>query len=135
MENIKRSGTRRYYKYYRVNKTNPTITELSVNDFRPAGPRAAGLPVLQTGLGRFFLSTDIGQAMEKAKAWALADIQALIARGEEASPELLQYREDHYEDLNINLVDAHIQKEENAMLNDQRFAYKPYKIAAEYDQK
>lgn len=110
MEKLKRGGQRRYYKYYRVNKNDTTITAFSVNDFLPIRPRAACLPVLQTGLDLFFLSADIGQAMEKAKVWALADIKALIARGEEGRPELLQYRIDHYEDLNINLIDTHIQK-------------------------
>ncbi|WP_299463085.1 hypothetical protein [Mucilaginibacter sp.] len=35
---------------------------------------------------------------------------------------------DHYEALNINLVDANIQKEEIQMLSDQHFVYKPYRI-------
>jgi hypothetical protein len=131
METINKRGPHRYYKYYRVNKNDTSISEISVNDFKPVVPKAAGKLSLLPGMDTFCLYTDIGQAMEKAKAGAQAYIEQLINRGDDGLPELLQYRMDHYEDLNINLVNANIQKEESEMLSDQNFEYKPYRIATE----
>jgi len=83
---------------------------------------------LRSGNEGVYLYTDIGQAMEKAKACAQDCIERLIAGGTEKMAALLQYRMDHYEDLHINLVDANIQKMENEMKNKSNFQYKPYKI-------
>lgn len=127
MEQIKNQF---YHCYYRVNSNDTNITEISINNFKPHVSKPAGALYLQSGAPLFRLFTDIGQAMEKAKAGARAHIGRLIKRGEEGLPELLQYRMDHYEDLNINLVDANIQKEEIQMLADQHFLYKPYRIPA-----
>ncbi len=133
MESIKQGGSIRhiYCKYYRVNKKDTTITEISVNDFKPLKRKPTGMLTLQPGTEMFYLYTDIGQTMEKAKAGAQAYIEELISRGEEGRPELLQYRMDHYEDLNINLVETNIEKEESEMLADLNFEYKPYKINPE----
>jgi len=130
MESIKKSGSIRhnYYKYYRVNKNDTAVTEISVNDFKPVSAKPAGALTLERDI---LLFSDIGQAMEKAKDGAQAYIEQLIERGDEGLPELLQYRMDHYEDLNINLVDANIQKEESEMLSETNFEYKPYRINPE----
>jgi hypothetical protein len=128
MEKLRKSDSRNYYKIYRVNKNDTAVREISTNDFKPFSSRPAGTLSLGSGGLLFSLFTDIGQAMEKAKAGAQAYIEQLIDRGEEGLPELLQYRMDHYEDLNINLVEANIQKEENEMLNGENFVYKPYRI-------
>jgi hypothetical protein len=128
MEKLKKSSPYAYYKIYRVNKNDTAVTVIAANDFRPCGFRPDGTLRLQPDTLLFSLFTDIGQAMEKAKSGAQAYIGRLIERGEEGLPELLQYRMDHYEDLNINLVEANIQKEESEMLTDQNFAYKPYRI-------
>ncbi|MES2063613.1 MAG: hypothetical protein V4456_16920 [Bacteroidota bacterium] len=125
MEQIKKQF---YHHYYRVNKNDTDITEVSINSFKPCGLKPSGALRLQSDASLFCLFTDIGQAMEKAKAGARAHIGRLIKRGEEGLPELLQYRMNHYEDLNINLIDANIQKEEIQMLADQHFMYKPYRI-------
>jgi hypothetical protein len=130
MESIKKTGARRYYKYYRVDKNDTGVTEIPVNDFKPIRAKPCGALTLDPDS---LLFSDIGQAMEKAKDGAQAYIAQLIERGAEGLPELLRYRMDHYEDLNINLVDANIQKEESEMLTDTNFAYKPYKISPDYD--
>lgn len=49
------------------------------------------------------------EAMEMAKAGALAYIDELIGQGESGLGTLLQYRMDHYEDLNINLIYSNIE--------------------------
>jgi hypothetical protein len=128
MEKLKKSGPRAYYKIYRVDKSDTAITEISANDFRNCSARPSGTLRLEPGALQFSLFTDIGQAMEKAKSGAQAHIERLTWRGEEGLPELLQYRMDHYEDLNINLVEANIKQEEKEMHTHPDFEYKPYKI-------
>lgn len=118
-----------YYHYYRVDQHDTAIRQISVNDFRPVRTgRITGPLFLQPGSPTYWLFTDIGRAMEKAKAEAQAYIGQLIARGEEGGSELLQYRIDHYEDLNINLVETNVEKQEREMLGHSDFQYKPYKI-------
>lgn len=117
-----------YYRYFQVDQNDTTIRVISANNFKPNGSRPSGALRLQPGIRHFWLSTDIGRTMKRAKANAQACIEALIARGEEGRPELLQYRIDHYEDLNINLVEANIEKVEREMQDHLDFAYKPYKI-------
>jgi len=120
-----------YCKYYRVDKNDTLVKEVSVNDFemvRRAGKNKNEGITLQHDAQTYSMYTDLGQAMEKAKAGARAHIEELIAEGEEGLPALLQYRMDHYEDLNINLVDANIQKEEREMKTVANFEYKPYRI-------
>ena len=55
---------------------------------------------------------DKAHAMEMAKAGALKYIDVLISEGSKGIEKLKQYREDHYEDLNTNLLDANIRKAE-----------------------
>ncbi len=111
-----------------MNKNDTAVTEIPVNDFKPISAKPSGALALDRDS---LLFSDIGQAMEKAKDGARAYIAQLIEKGAEGLPELLQYRMDHYEDLNINLVDANIQKEECEMLSETNFEYKPYRINPE----
>lgn len=122
------NARRKYYKYYQVFKHNTNIIEITVNDLKPVNNRPDGELTLAPEAKEYALFTDIGRAMEKAKAGALAYIEQLIARGEEGKDELLQYRMAHYEDLNVNLLEENIQLEENAMQFDRNFTYRPYKI-------
>lgn len=121
-----------YYQYYEVKHHETAITAFSVNDFRPRkNAPATALPVVFTllpGWNKADVFTDIGQAMEKAKATTLAAINNLLKGGETTLPQLLQYRMDHYEDLNVNLVDANVQKMENEMKSRLNFKWKPYLI-------
>jgi hypothetical protein len=128
MEKLTKGAPRHCYKIYRVNKNDTAIREIPANDFKPVTRKPSGRLSLVPGAEMFGLYSDIGLAMESAKTGARAYIEQLIERGDEGLPELLQYRMDHYEDLNINLVEANIQKEEREMLTGQNFAYKPYRI-------
>jgi hypothetical protein len=49
-------------------------------------------------------------AMEKAKAGALVYINQMVKEVERGIQKLEQYRNDHYDDLNVNLLDANINK-------------------------
>jgi hypothetical protein len=120
-----------YIRYFRVFKHDTVITEISTNDFRPPTLRPSGKDWLvgntTTVLGAiadisyalpplgvlFFGYKTRAKAMEGAKAGALAYINLLIAMGEAGEQTLLQYRMDHYEDLNINLVEANIYEVKN----------------------
>ncbi|UOE49803.1 universal stress protein [Mucilaginibacter sp. SMC90] len=117
-----------YYRYFRVDQKDTTVRVISANDLQAWRSKSPGAVTLQPGAEKYWLFTDIGRAMEKAKAGARAYIEGLIARGEEGRPELLQYRMDHYEDLNINLIEANIEKVKREMQSHSDFVYKPYKI-------
>ncbi len=124
---------RSYIRFYRVYKHDTAVTEIRSNDFRP-GTRAKfkrGLPVEQPQHGTavehqfyyalppdelmFYGYLDKAVAMEKAKAGALVYIGQMISEVERGIKKLTQYREDHYQDLNINLLDAQIRKFRNSM--------------------
>lgn len=49
-------------------------------------------------------------AMERAKAGALKYINNMIREIEQGIKKLIQYRNDHYEDLNVNLLDDNIRR-------------------------
>lgn len=118
-----------YIRYFRVFKNETLITEISTNDFRPLKLRASGKRWLIGNTGEvlcaisaidYRLSDSLFygyrthiEAMKMAKAGALSHINSLIAMGKQGEQSLLQYRMDHYEDLNINLVEANIYKIEN----------------------
>jgi hypothetical protein len=57
----------------------------------------------------FYGYTTQVKAMEMAKAGALRYINSLIDLGEAGEKQLLQYRTDHFEDLEVNLVYANIE--------------------------
>jgi hypothetical protein len=110
-------------KYYRVFKYDTVVTEIPVNDFDPCKrayllQHAEDLHYAITSHtlslppdgAMFYDFPQKYKAMEKAKAEALEYINLMVNEGEAAMKKLLQYRMDHYEDLNINLVDANIRR-------------------------
>ena len=120
-----------YIRYFRVFKNDTRTTEISTNDFSPLKLRPSGknwligstgeilgaiadIPYALPQLGVLFYGYKThAEAMEGAKAGALSYINSLIAMGEAGEELLLQYRMDHYEDLNINLVEANIYEVEH----------------------
>lgn len=121
-----------YYNFYRVNKNDTTITTISTNNFKPVKPRPysfmPAVYTLQRCIDDCYYFVDLVNAMEKAKAGALAYIELLIGEGEAGMAALLQYRMDHYEDLHINLVDANIQLVEQQLMEDRHYKWTPYRI-------
>jgi hypothetical protein len=53
---------------------------------------------------------DRATAMEKAKSGALSYINQMIGELDRGIQKLVKYRNDHYDDLNINLLDSNIQR-------------------------
>ena len=118
------NGVRKpYFKFYKVNKNETSVTEVLINDFKPFQPAYHAIKIACILHSRqhtaFFLPGDeamfygftcLIKAMEHAKAGALKYISKLIDDGDEGYPLLLKYREDHYEDLNINLTDRNIKE-------------------------
>ena len=122
-----------YIRFYRVYKHDTAVTEVVSNDLRPChrAKFKRGLPVeLLTnetaGAHQFYYALppdeqmfygylDKALAMEKAKAGALIYIGQMISEVERGIKKLTQYRDDHYEDLNGNLLDAQIRKFRNSM--------------------
>lgn len=121
------------FKYYRVFKNQTAVTVISTNDFKPVEPVqfSAGLPVNMRTDGktstlyfRFMLPDDEHmfygynsrvKAMEMAKSGALSHINNMIAEVVEGIKKLKDYRSQHYQDLNITLIDANIRKLEREM--------------------
>ena len=118
--------------HYRVYKNGTAVIKVSANDFKPVLARhfKRGLPAESFldadghGIFAYSLPPD-GQmfygygtrarAMEKAKAGALAYISQMIREVERGIERLRQYRLDHYEDLNTELLDANIRRLEREM--------------------
>lgn len=111
-----------YTRYFRVFKNDTVITEISTNDFLPLKLRPSGknwligdtteilgaiasicYQLVPLGIMFYGYRTRI-EAINGAKSGALSHINSLIALGKAGEQELLQYRMDHYEDLNVNLV-------------------------------
>jgi len=93
-----------FTRYFRVFQNDTKITEISTNNFLKANSRpVSALRVLPPEqLYHDYKTREL--AVEAAKAGARAYINKLIALGDSGKELLLQYRSDHYEDLNINLV-------------------------------
>jgi len=119
-----------YFKFYKVFKDDTAVKEVFTNDFKSFKSTylkiKAACRVHSAIRPAFSLADDdhmyygsLSQikTMEHAKAEALKYIGKLIDGGEKSYNLLLQYREDHYEDLNINLVDRNIRKLERALLS------------------
>jgi len=120
-----------YTRYFRVFKNDTVITEISTNDFQPLKLRPSGknwligntaevlgtiadIPYSLPALGKLFYGYQTyAKAMQGAKAGALSYINSLIDLGESGEQTLFQYRMDHYEDLNLNLVGSNIYKVEH----------------------
>lgn len=122
-----------FIKYYRVFEHDTLVTEISSNDFKPVKSkqfkrgRLIDRPVnaidlipshlysLPTDGTMFYGYANKAQAMKMAKAGALKYIDVLIGQADSSAEKLKQYRNDHYDDLNVNLVDANIRKAENEL--------------------
>ncbi|WP_295772828.1 hypothetical protein [uncultured Mucilaginibacter sp.] len=122
-----------FFKYYRVFKNDTIVTEVSANNFMRVPPVQfkRGLPIgepidvlisipyfkysLPTDENMFYGYLTKAKAMEKAKSGALIYINAMIADVEQSIAKLKAYRVSHYEDLNINLLDANIRRLEKLM--------------------
>ncbi len=122
-----------FIRYYRVYLHDTRVTEISANDFKPVNRRRFkngwldGPPVntaspvpshvycLPKGELMFYGYSSRIKAMEMAKSGALAYIARLVKNAERSIRKLKQYREDHYDDLNVNLLDAAIRKLESQM--------------------
>lgn len=129
LHRVNLKGVRKpYNKFYKVFKNETSVTEVLTNDFKTFQATYREIKIaclLNSGQHpAFFLPADdvmfCGftsriRAMEYAKAGALKYISKLIDDGDEGYPLLLKYREDHYEDLNINLTDRNIKKIEWAL--------------------
>ncbi|MXV51529.1 hypothetical protein GS399_11155 [Pedobacter sp. HMF7647] len=108
-----------FNKYYRVFKNDTAITEVSTNDFKPLmreqvnadqlnepnssslSSRAYSLPADKA---MFYGYKTRKQAVEMARKGALSYMNMLAGLAAEGLKMLKQYRIDHYEDLNFNLV-------------------------------
>lgn len=118
------------FKFYKVFKDDTAVKEVFTNDFKSfkstylkikaaCGVHSAIRPAFSLADDDHMYYGSLSQikTMEHAKAGALKYIGKLIDGGEKSYNLLLQYREDHYEDLNINLVDRNIRKLERALLS------------------
>ncbi|MET3981036.1 hypothetical protein ABIB62_003555 [Mucilaginibacter sp. UYP25] len=128
-----RSGQNLIKRYYRVRAGDTAVTTISLLTLPPyrASCSTDAYKLLAED-DRFVDFPDLVTALEKAKAGALAYINLLIREGEVALPELLKYRIDHYEDLNINLLEANIRQVEQQLLGDPQFKWRPYRIQIPY---
>jgi len=110
-----------FIRFYRVFEHDTSVTEISTNDFALAASgrfdtALSPLYSLPTDGTMFYGYADKAHAMEMAKAGALKYIDRLIDEGDKSSAKLEQYRYDHYDDLNVNLVEANIQEIEQEEL-------------------
>ncbi|TCC96853.1 hypothetical protein [Pedobacter psychroterrae] len=120
------------YKCYQVYKNQTNVSVVSINDFTNHQVHRPGnigkVYTLPPEKEMFTGYSDLVTALEKAKVGALAHITKLISRKQAGLSELLQYRIDHYEDLNVNLLDANIRKIEDQLRKDSNFQWVPYRI-------
>lgn len=124
-----------YSKYYRVFINDTKVIELSTNNFLYLDTKPYRIiwtnhhPIkvyrsvanqsfrLLPCIAKYHDYTDKIMAMEKAKEGALNYISSLIKQAQSSISTLKQYRNDHYEDLNQNLIDTQIRRLELAMAN------------------
>lgn len=104
--------------YFRVYLHQTSISEVPANDFKRTASYVKdsgavySLPIESKMFSDY---TGIVEAMERAKVGAISQIDKLIGKGEGGTEELYQYRNDHYNDLNFNLIDANIRKVESEL--------------------
>lgn len=123
---------KQHFKYYRVYKNQTAVELVSFNDFiltfMPQRSNSGAVYTLPPDKEMFCACTDLVSALEKAKAGALVYIGRLIEQGDAGLAELLQYRIDHYEDLNVNLLDGNIREIEDKLKQNIDFKWIPYRI-------
>jgi hypothetical protein len=114
-----------FTKYFRVYKNDTKVTEVSTNDFVPLTTKhfKAGwnigppVDVLCSIPSYYSLPADDAmyygysskiKALEMAKVGAIRHINVMLKAGLRRNAELMQYRSDHYTDLNVTLREANI---------------------------
>lgn len=103
-------------KYYRVYLNDTSVTEVSANDFSRRNIQRLSSDVYSIPReGMFYGYSDRIHAMEMAKSGALSYINSMVKQVQAGIDKLIQYREDHYQDLNVNLLEASIRKLEKEM--------------------
>ncbi|MCL4642044.1 MAG: hypothetical protein M5Z89_23775 [Olivibacter sp.] len=125
-----------YYRYYRVSINNTEITEMSSNDFTRINMKPFNtiwkdnhpVKVYYSLTNQAYSLTGVRSiqqdfvdkitAMEHAKSGALHYISSLIAQADAVIAVLKQYRIDHYDDLNKNLLEDNIRRLERLMGNN-----------------
>jgi hypothetical protein len=112
------------FKFYKVYKNETAVIKVSANDLKPFQPVLKKIKAACQADGSFSLPANEFMfcgfrsqisAMEHAKKGALKYIGKLIGEGEKSADLLIKYRLDHYDDLNINLVDRNIRKLESKL--------------------
>lgn len=122
-----------FYHYFRVKTGDTLVQPAYLLCWPPVLKPKAGTNFRLLPRGeRFADYPDLVTALEKAKAGALAHINRLVSKGAAGLPALLQYRVDHYEDLNINLTAANICRIAQQVETDPFYQWHPYRIQS-YD--
>lgn len=121
---------RSFNKYYRVFTDHTVVTEVSFNDFKPPIVRKTlkEISALHSGnkalavvwdtysllpeKDRYYGYLSKSRALKMAKVAALKVINKLIAEGPASDFKVYQYRFDHYDDLNFNLIESAIRIQE-----------------------
>ncbi|MGF7080978.1 hypothetical protein [Mucilaginibacter sp. UYCu711] len=97
-------------QYFRVFQNETSITEVFGNESQLPQSETSTTVDTSSPVGNRWKDYSLrSEAMEMAKAGALEYIDELIGQGESGLGALLQYRMDHYEDLNINLIYSNIE--------------------------
>ncbi len=122
-----------YTKIYRVFKNDTAVTEVSANNFVPVAPRSfkkgltvlpavdvcCSIPWVEYSLlpdhEMFYGYLDKATAMERAKSGALRYVNLMIKEIDLRIKELVQYRNEHHDDLNSDLLDANIRRVKKEM--------------------
>lgn len=106
----------KFSEYFRVFLHQTSVSEVPANDFKPTAFFSENLTPgysLPADKDMFFDYPGRVQAMEQAKKGALSHINSLISKASDGSNELFQYRYNHYNDLNFNLIESNIRKVES----------------------
>jgi len=105
-------------KYFRVYLHQTFVSEVRANDFKRTADVSKNLTPtysLPADVDMFSDYPGIVQAMERAKMGAISHINRLIGKTSEVTDELFQYRKDHYNDLNFNLIESNIRRIESEL--------------------
>ena len=110
-----------FFKFYKVFKNDTSVVEVSANDFKSFDAAYSKIkaacvlnsrrwPVFSLPADEFMYCGFLSEikAMKYARAGALKHIAKLIEGGDATYNLLLEYRETHYDDLNIHLTEKNI---------------------------
>lgn len=110
-------------KYFRVYLYQTTVSEVLPEYLRPVTARLLNSNPTYSLLSedeRFCDYPGRVRAMECAKKGALSHINKLI-KDRDGADELVQYRFDHYDDLNFHLTEENIRKIENELKKQMQY--------------